>query len=111
MSRINDSSFTSIGIFSIIEMKMKRFILLILVLSLTIYPSRETKLKKLNAEIKSITKKISLLNKESGSLLNELYKIDLNYKKAPSEPKKIIHLLSVTNSTIKKKRFESGQRS
>ncbi len=87
-------------------MKMKKFILLILVLSLTIYPSRETKLKKLNAEIKSITKKISLLNKESGSILNELYKIDLNYKKANSENKRIVHLLSVTNSTIRKKRSE-----
>ena len=85
---------------------MKRFILLILVLSLTFHPSRETKLKKLNAEIKSVTEKISILNKESGSILTELYKIELNFKKADSENRRISHLLSETNSTIRKKRAE-----
>ncbi|MEN8222164.1 MAG: peptidoglycan DD-metalloendopeptidase family protein [Acidobacteriota bacterium] len=85
---------------------MKRFLVLILLLSISIFPSKESKLKKLNAEIKSITGKISQLNKESGSVLNELYKIELNYKKAVSENKRISHLLSLTNSSIRKKEAE-----
>jgi len=88
------------------EMKMKRFLLLILILSISIFPSKETKLKKLNSEIKNITEKISKLNKESGSVLNELYKIELNYKKVVSENKRISHLLSLTNSSIRKKEAE-----
>ena len=88
---------------------MKRFILLILLLTLSVHPTRESKLKKLNAEIKSITAKISLLNRESGSMLNELYKIELNYKKSVSENNRIGHLLSVTNSTIRKKEAEKKQ--
>ncbi len=88
------------------EMKMKRFLLLILILSTSIFPSKETTLKKLNSEIKNITEKISKLNKESGSLLNELYKIELNYKKVISEKKRISHLLSLTNSSIRKKEAE-----
>ena len=85
---------------------MKRIILFALILTLSLFPSRETKLKKLNAEIKSITEKISILNRESGSMLNELYKIELNYKKADRENKRISHLLSVTNSNIRKKKAE-----
>jgi len=88
------------------EMKMKKILLIIIYLSISIFPSKETKLKKLNAEIKSITGKISILNKESNSVLNELYKVELNYKKAVSENNRISHLLSLTNSSIRKKEAE-----
>ncbi len=87
-------------------MKMKRLLLTILILSISIFPSKETKLKKLTSEIQNITKKISQLNKESGSVLNELYKIELNYKKAVSENNRISHLLSLTNSSIRTKEAE-----
>jgi len=86
--------------------KMKRCLLIILMLSMTAFATKESKLKKLNEEIRSITEKISTLNKESGSMLNELYKIELNYKKAESENNRINHLLLVTNSNIRKKELE-----
>ncbi len=85
---------------------MKYIPILILIFSLSIYPSREAKLKKLNLEIKSIKEKIVALNKESGSLLNDLYRIELKYKKTVSENNRINHLLKVTNSTIRKKELE-----
>jgi len=85
---------------------MKRSILIIVILTCLVFSSKETELKKLNEEIKNITEKISLLNKESGSMLNELYKVELNYKKAVSENNRIHHLLSLTNSNIRKKEAE-----
>ncbi len=83
---------------------MKKLILLTIILSLMVYPSKESKLDKLNVKIDNITRKISSLNKESGSILNELYKIELNYKKAITENDRINHLLSVANTSIRKKR-------
>lgn len=86
-------------------MKMKRLLLTILILSISIFPSKETKLKNLLQRYKTL-QKISQLNKESGSVLNELYKIELNYKKAVSENNRISHLLSLTNSSIRTKEAE-----
>ncbi len=85
---------------------MKKLIILIISIPIVLFPSKETKLKKLNAEIKNITSKISLLNKESSSVLNELYKIELKYEKVVNENNRLNHLLSITNSTINKKERE-----
>jgi len=85
---------------------MKKLILLVITIPLLLFPSKETKLKKLNTEIRDITAKIRLLNKESGSILNELYKIELKYKKATNENNRLNHLLSIANNNIKSKEKE-----
>ncbi|MEN8153064.1 MAG: peptidoglycan DD-metalloendopeptidase family protein [Acidobacteriota bacterium] len=85
---------------------MKKFIFLILLIPLILIPSKEEKLKKLNEEIKKIKQNIDALGKEKGSLLNELYKIELIYKKASKENNRIRIKMNRTKRKIRKKNLE-----
>ena len=86
---------------------MKKFILFVL-LPLLLMPSREEKLKKLNEEIRKIKQNIEKLGKESGSLLNEFYRIELTYKKASKEKNRIQLKMTRTKQKIRNKNREKA---
>lgn len=78
----------------------------VLIVSLTLFPSNKDELKKINIQIKKIEKNINALKKEGTSVLNELYRIELEYKKAKKEEGRIGYVLLMTKKEIGKKKKE-----
>ena len=87
-------------------MRWSLYVILFLSISIVAYTAVGNRLKKINREIENIEKKITLLKKEGVSVLNDLYKIELQYKKARKEENRINFLLSNTKKEIEKNKLE-----
>jgi septal ring factor EnvC (AmiA/AmiB activator) len=97
-----------------IKMKRTRFLLIAAGLMLVfigppaVYPDEENKekLNVINKQIQDISNKLENLKKEEGSILNDIYKFELQYEKAVIENNKIKLQLRGTREKINKKNSE-----
>jgi septal ring factor EnvC (AmiA/AmiB activator) len=68
---------------------MKKRCVLVLLCVVFLMGAREDELKKINDRIQNIKQKIDVLKKQKGSILNEIYEIELRYEKEKIEGNKI----------------------
>lgn len=95
-------------------MKIKRALpiivgcILLLAGPLVLHPAQgdKKKLDAINKQIQDISNKLENLKKEEGSILNDIYKIELQYEKAVIENNKIKIQLRNTQEKIRKKNSE-----
>jgi septal ring factor EnvC (AmiA/AmiB activator) len=75
---------------------------------LVLHPAKgdKKKLDAINKQIQDISNKLENLKKEEGSILNDIYKIELKYEKAVIENNKIKIQLRNTREKIRKKNSE-----
>ncbi len=71
-------------------------------------PEFKQKLANVNNQIKTIGNKLAKLKKEQGSLLNDIYGIELKYEKERVEMNKVKLQLDATRGKIKKKEKEKA---
>jgi septal ring factor EnvC (AmiA/AmiB activator) len=69
----------------------------------------EKELDLINHRIQEIKEKLEILKEQKGSILNEIYQIELNYEKAKIEANRIDLLLKNTRKKIKKKEMRKKE--
>lgn len=90
---------------------MKNIFTIILLCCVTLAVANENKLKEINDRIQEIKQKLEELKKEKGSILNEIYEIELRFEKEKIEGNKIDLQLrrtrqKISNMEQRKKRLE-----
>ena len=90
---------------------MKKILTIILLCCVTLAMANENKLKEINDRIQEIKQKLEGLKKEKGSILNEIYEIELRFEKEKIEGNKIDLQLrrtrqKISNMEQRKKRLE-----
>lgn len=91
-------------------MDMRKFILVFCVCgSIFLYSDKKQTLNKINEQIKDINGKILKLKREKKSILNEIYKIELKYKKEKIENNKIKIQINNVQGKINKKETEKKE--
>lgn len=93
----------------LVRIPMPIFILLFLCGSLLLFPADKKKLDSINKQIKNIERKLQKLQKEKGSILNEIYEIELKQKKENIENQRIKIQLDETGKAIEKKKLEKNK--
>lgn len=85
---------------------MIRTVIIFLLCGTLSFPADKKELDSINRQIKGIEKKLLKLQKEKGSILNEIYKVELKQKKETVENKRIKMQLADTGKEIEKKKRE-----
>lgn len=85
---------------------IRLFAFFLLCCSLCLYPADKKRLESINKQVKEIERKLQKLQKEKGSILNEIYAIELRQKKATVENSRIKIQLVSTGKEIEKKKQE-----
>ncbi|MCK4943460.1 MAG: peptidoglycan DD-metalloendopeptidase family protein [Candidatus Aminicenantes bacterium] len=90
---------------------MKNFFTIILLCCVALAVANENKLKEINDRIQEIKQKLEELKKEKGSILNEIYEIELRFEKEKIEGNKIDLQLrrtrqKISNMEQRKKKLE-----
>jgi len=88
------------------NMRITIFFILFLACSLLLFPASKEKLGTINKQIDDINGKLEKLKKEEGSLLNDIYKVELQCEKAIIENNRIKIRLKDTQVEIRKKNVE-----
>lgn len=88
---------------------MIRTIIIFLLCGSLLFPADKKELDSINRQVKEIGKKLLKLQKEKGSILNEIYEIELKQKKETVENKQIKMHLVGTGKEIEKKKREKNK--
>lgn len=86
-------------------MILKKVFLFLLCFSVVLFSTEKEKLDKVNKQIKNIENKLKKLKKKKGSLLDEIYTIELKQAKAAAEVRRVkLRLVKTGREADKKKR-------
>jgi len=89
--------------------EMIRTVIIILLCGALLFPADKKELDSINRQIKEIEKKLLKLQKDKGSILNEIYTIELKQKKETVENKRVKMQLTDTGKEIEKKKREKNK--